>query len=153
VAAGMRPGLPYLADGCHKVFAGAGDRRGVPPLVTNTCAVNARSVMNANLKRSRTSRNSAKSGGKRRRSDRTRTRGRCCERGRRDAEGARHRPGSPTDYWQLDATILTESTFSFGWLTLELAVAPVDDVDERLDAEPPSTVPVISTLCPTCGVN
>jgi hypothetical protein len=58
-----------------------------------------------------------------------------------------------TVYWQLDAIILTESTFSFGWLTLEVVDALVDELVEWLDEAPPSTVPVISTLCPTCGVS
>jgi len=38
-------------------------------------------------------------------------------------------------------------------VALELEEALVDELDERLVDEPPSTVPVISTLCPTCGVN
>jgi len=56
-------------------------------------------------------------------------------------------------YWQLDATILTESTFSFGALELELDDALVLELDAEERLEPPSTVPVISTLCPTCGVS
>lgn len=78
---------------------------------------------------------------------------------RLDGRNERKEPGidrapSRSIYWQLDATILTESTFSFGAVVLELADAlePELEVDERLDA-PPSTVPVISTLWPTCGVS
>jgi hypothetical protein len=78
---------------------------------------------------------------------------------RSDGRNERKEPGidrapNRSIYWQLDATILTESTFSFGAVVLEVAdaVEPELEVDERLDA-PPSTVPVISTLWPTCGVS
>jgi hypothetical protein len=48
---------------------------------------------------------------------------------------------------------LTESTFSFGAEALELLDALVLELDEVLLEAPPSTVPVISTLWPTCGVS
>jgi hypothetical protein len=56
-------------------------------------------------------------------------------------------------YWQLEAIILTESTFSFGAFVVELAVALVPVLVALVAEAPPSTVPVISTLCPTCGVS
>jgi hypothetical protein len=46
---------------------------------------------------------------------------------------------------------LTASTFSFGAEALELLDAL--ELDEGLLEAPPSTVPVISTLWPTCGVS
>jgi hypothetical protein len=51
-------------------------------------------------------------------------------------------------YWQLVDTIFTESTFS-------LAIAVLGDPEAAApaagDADASSIVPVISTLCPTCG--
>jgi hypothetical protein len=55
-------------------------------------------------------------------------------------------PGPGRFYEQLEAIIFTESTFSFGALAVELAVALVPDVVVLVLAAPPSTVPVISTL-------
>ena len=72
--------------------------------------------------------------------------------GKRAGQGAR-KTGLLSVYWQLEAIILTESTFSLGALALELAEALVPELVERLDDPPLSTVPVISTLCPTCGVS
>ncbi len=70
----------------------------------------------------------------------------CCDRAPIDRLAAR-------TYWQLEAIILTESTFSFGAFVVELAVALVPVLVALLAEAPPSTVPVISTLCPTCGVS
>jgi hypothetical protein len=49
----------------------------------------------------------------------------------------------------------TESTFSFGAFALDIALAPVVELDAELVAEPDerSTVPVTSTLWPTCGLS
>jgi len=66
--------------------------------------------------------------------------------GRRDKRSPVTNRAPGRFYWQLDATILTESTFSFGALTFEAEDALVLELDERVDDEPPSTVPVISTL-------
>jgi hypothetical protein len=61
------------------------------------------------------------------------------------------------DYGQLDAIILTESTFSFGAIIVELAddvvLLGVVVVEDVVDDIADSSVPAISTLCPTCGVN
>jgi hypothetical protein len=75
--------------------------------------------------------------------------------GGRTERGARSATGLllVSVYWQLDATVLTESTFSFGEVALELDEALVLELVERLEDAPPSTVPVISTLWPTCGVS
>lgn len=54
---------------------------------------------------------------------------------------------------QLDAIMRTVSTFSFCWFDIVVD----DDVDEDVDEDELellallSNVPVISTLCPTCG--
>jgi hypothetical protein len=40
-------------------------------------------------------------------------------------------------YWQLEAIILTESTFSFGAFVVELAVALVPELVALLDEAPP----------------
>jgi len=55
-----------------------------------------------------------------------------------------------SDYEQEVATIFTSSTFSFGALDEDAEVAADDELDDELDC---STVPVISTLWPTCGVS
>jgi hypothetical protein len=54
-------------------------------------------------------------------------------------------------YWQVDAIIRTESSFSFGMLAFD--VVPAGDSDGVALAFGSSTVPEISTLCPTCGVS
>jgi hypothetical protein len=61
--------------------------------------------------------------------------------------------GLRSRYEQLDAIILTESTFSFGALALELLDALVLELDDVLEEPAFSTVPVISTLWPTCAVS
>ena len=49
----------------------------------------------------------------------------------------------------------TESTFSFGAFALDIALAPAVELVAELEADPEdlSTVPVISTLWPTCGLS
>src|SRR5262249_38697447 len=49
----------------------------------------------------------------------------------------------------------TESTFSFGAFALDIALAPDVELDAELELEPEdlSTVPVTSTLWPTCGLS
>jgi hypothetical protein len=49
----------------------------------------------------------------------------------------------------------TESTFSFGAFALAIALAPAaeDDADAAGDEDERSTVPVTSTLWPTCGLS
>jgi len=60
------------------------------------------------------------------------------------------------NYWQDAAIIFRSSTFSFGAFIPEEELE-VDEVDAVDELEPvllaDSTVPVISTLCPTCGVS
>lgn len=61
---------------------------------------------------------------------------------------------SATRYGQLDATIFTDSTFSLGAFAADAAGGCVVADGERDAVEDVgSTVPVISTLWPTCGVN
>jgi len=57
---------------------------------------------------------------------------------------------SASNYEQLVAIILTSSTFSFGALEEVEAVGEAVELDGEAES---STVPVISTLWPTCGVS
>jgi hypothetical protein len=89
-------------------------------------------------------------------------------RGRGKGSGRPHNAGRPpqldsaASYWQLEAIILTLSTFNVGVFVDDVDAEAEGDVDGEAVAEADeddelaplsSTVPVISTLWPTCGVS